>query len=367
MLGSGIVDLPSVRTSAFCQAPRQESAQSTRQETGVPENNQATGSPSPNLGVSRRIYPTIGQIVSIDNSFSSMLAEDAQIEVIASGLTWCEGPVWVDRTATSPGYLLFSDIPRNSIFRWTETGGVEMYLHPSGYTGRAFYGLEPGSNGLAIDFDGSLLACEHGDRRISSMATDGGKKTLVDSFEGKRLNSPNDLILHRSGDIFFTDPPYGLPNRENDSRREQLHFGVYRLDRKTNSVALLTSELERPNGIAFSPDQTTLYVAQSDPKRAIIMRFPVNPDLTLGVGSVFFDATAQVGKLPGLPDGMCVDRQGNLWATGPGGVWVLSPTGKLLGRLDTGEKTSNCTIGDDGKYLFITADSLLCRVRLRTP
>jgi gluconolactonase len=306
---------------------------------------------------------TIGRIESLDARFAELVAEDARIEVLASGFTWTEGPVWVPDS--SGGHLLFSDIPRNSIFKWSPTNGIELFMSPSGYTGTAYYGLEPGSNGLALDSQGRLLACEHGDRRVSVLTAGGGKMTLADSYEGRRLNSPNDLVVHNSGSIFFTDPPYGLPSRADDPRRELDFCGVYRLD-VSGTLTLLTKQLARPNGIGLSPDQKTLYVAQSDPMRAIWMSFPIADDLTLGEGKLLYDATDQVNVLPGLPDGMCVDPNGNLWASGPGGIYVFDPSGTLLGRLLTGERTSNCTFGGaDGKTLYITADSYLCRMPIK--
>jgi gluconolactonase len=208
--------------------------------------------------------------------------------------------------------------------------------------------------------------CEHGDRRVSVLTPNGGKRTLADNYQGKRLNSPNDGTLKSNGDIYFTDPPYGLPQRENDPRRELDHFGVYRISKKTGELSLMTTELARPNGIGFSPDEKTLYVAQSDPKKAIWMAFPVKDDGTLGPGKLFYDATDQVGVHPGLPDGLSVDKKGNIWASGPGGIYVFNNAGELLGRLYTGERTSNCCFGEDGSTLFITADSNLCRIRTST-
>ncbi len=208
--------------------------------------------------------------------------------------------------------------------------------------------------------------CEHGDRRVSVLTKDGGKLTLADRYQGKRLNSPNDAALKSNGDIYFTDPPYGLPKRYDDPRRELDHCGVYRIG-ADGKLTLLTTALERPNGIGFSPDEKTLYVAQSDPKKAIWMAFPVKGDGTLGEGKVLYDATSLVGDAnPGLPDGLAVDVAGNIWATGPGGVFVFSPDGKVLGKVLTGQKTSNCKFGEDGSSLFITADSYLCRVKTKT-
>jgi len=306
---------------------------------------------------------SIGKIEVFDPAMESLVDPASPIEILADGFTWTEGPCWIGDALN--GHLLFSDIPRNSIFRWKASEGITLFMNPSGYTGVTYYGLEPGSNGLFLDLKGQLVACEHGDRRVSVLTPGGGKRTLADNYQGKRLNSPNDGALHSSGDIYFTDPPYGLPMREKDPRRELDHFGVYRIGHTSNEVTLLTTELKRPNGIAFSPDEKTLYVAQSDPKAAIWMAFDVTEEGLLANSRVILDVTKTVGQLPGLPDGMAVDSLGNLWASGPGGIYVLTAQGKPLGRLTTGEKTSNCTFGEDGKTLFITADHYLCRIKLK--
>lgn len=306
---------------------------------------------------------TLGKIERFDSQFDNLLGADAILEVLADGFTWTEGPVWMGDAVN--GHLLFSDIPRNSTFKWTAKDGIQLFMNPSGYTGVTYYGLEPGSNGLLKDLDGNLVSCEHGDRRISVLTPGGGKRTLVDNYQGKRLNSPNDGVLMSNGDIYFTDPPYGLPMRELDPRRELDHFGVYRIAKKDGSLTLLTTELQRPNGIGFSPDEKTLYVAQSDPKRAIWMSFAVGADGLIGQGTLFYDATAEVGKMPGLPDGLSVDTQGNLWASGPGGIWIFSKDAKLLGRINTGERTSNCGFGEDGSTLFVTADSYVCKIKTK--
>jgi gluconolactonase len=309
------------------------------------------------------MVPTLGRVRRDDPRIDRLIPRDAVIEVLASGFDWSEGPVWIDRDG---GYLLFSDIPRNSIMKWKEGEGVSLFMKPSGYTGVADYGAEPGSNGLALDREGRLLLCEHGDRRVSRLEWDGGKRTLADSYEGKRLNSPNDVVVRSDGAVYFTDPPYGLPKREDDPRRELDLFGVYRIG-ADGRVTLLARSLTRPNGLAFSPDERTLYVAQSDPKRAIWMAFPVNDDGLLGEGRLFADATPLVGPAaPGLPDGLKVDRDGNLFATGPGGVHVFAPDGRRLGLIETGQATANCAWGGDGSVLYITADSYLCRIRTTT-
>lgn len=307
-------------------------------------------------------FPTIGQVLRLSPELNQLIDENAKIEVLGDGFVWAEGPVWIKDD--KGGHLLFSDIPRNSVMKWREGSGVDLFLKPSGYTGASNYGNEPGSNGLILDPKGRLVSCEHGDRRISVLTKAGGKITLVDNYNGKRLNSPNDACYHSNGDLYFTDPPYGLPNRYNDPRRELDFCGVYRLS-KNGKLTLLTKEMTRPNGIAFSPDEKILYVAQSDPKSAIWKKFPVKADGTLGNGEIFYDATANVGKLPGLPDGLKVDQKGNIWATGPGGVLVFNPEGKLLGRISTGEKTANCGWGNDGTVLYLTADMYICRIQTK--
>jgi gluconolactonase len=304
---------------------------------------------------------TLGKILRNDPAFDKLIPKDAKIEILAQGFTWTEGPVWVK----DGGYLLFSDIPRNSVFKWQEGQGISLFLNPSGYTGREYYGLEPGCNGLILDSKGQLVSCEHGDRRVSVLTKGGGKRTLADNYMGKRLNSPNDGCFKSNGDLYFTDPPYGLPNRWDDPLRELEFCGVYRLS-KEGKLTLLTDEMTRPNGIALSHDEKTLYVAQSDPEAAIWKAFPVKDDGTLGESKVFFDTTDQVGKLPGLPDGLKVDKDGNLFATGPGGVYVFNPEGQVLGRLDTGERTANVGWGGDGSVLYICADSYLCRIQTST-
>ncbi len=300
----------------------------------------------------------LGSVERLSPKFDQLVGSDAKIEILADGFTWTEGPVWI---GARDGHLLFSDIPRNSIFKWQQNGTISLFMTPSGYTGVTYYGLEPGSNGLLLDQRGRLVMCEHGDRRLSVLTEDGGKQTLVDSYQGKRLNSPNDGALKSNGDIYFTDPPYGLPQRFTDPRREIDFCGVYR--RKVDgTVTLLTKQIERPNGIAFSPDETTLYIAQSNPEQANWTAFPIKEDGSLGAGKEIANVTERVGKEPGLPDGMTVDSQGHLWASGPGGIYVMEPAGELLGRLVTGERTSNCTFGPDG-YLYMTVDSYLCRVK----
>ena len=306
-------------------------------------------------------YPILGRIIREDPRLDQIIAPDARIEVLASGFEWSEGPVWLSREKA----LLFSDIPNNAVMMWREGERAKVYLKPAGFTGTGEYGREPGSNGITLDPSGRLVFCEHGDRRISVLERNGGKRTLVDSFEGKRLNSPNDAIYDSQGNLYFTDPPYGLPKQWDDPRRELDFCGVYRLG-TDGKLTLLTKDLTRPNGIALSPDEKTLYVAQSDPKRAIWMAYTLNPEGTIGSGRVFKDVTSMVGKMRGLPDGLKVDKNGNLFATGPGGVHIYAPDGTRLGRIETGEATANVAWGDDGSTLYITADMYLCRVKTLT-
>jgi gluconolactonase len=313
----------------------------------------------------QRANPTVGSIERLDPRFDALVPPGARIEVLAMGFAWGEGPVWVstDKGGLPAGCLLFSDLPRNRVNRWQPGQGIDVFLEPAGFTGPAGYGREPGSNGLALDRDGRLLLCEHGDRRLSRLEPGGGKRTLADAYQGKRLNSPNDLVVHSSGAIYFTDPPYGLPGNWDDPLRELDFCGVYRLAAE-GILTLVCDTMTRPNGIGLSPDERTLFVAQSDPAAPIWRAFAVRDDGNLDEGRVFFDGRTLPPGRPGLPDGLTVDAAGTVFATGPGGVLVFAPDGTHLGTLLTGRPTANCTLGEDGKTLFITADSLLCRVRL---
>lgn len=320
--------------------------------------------------------PTIGTIERLDPAFDELIGADARLEKLADGFAWTEGPVWVKKG----GYLLFSDIPNNAVMKYKDGEKVSVFLKPAGFMGTGKDLLEPGSNGLLIDRDGRLVLMEHGDRRVSRVRLGGKageKKTLAHKFEGKRLNSPNDGVFARNGDLYFTDPPYGrmlraaaggpvMKNNDLYFHDRDLDFcGVYRLS-KDGTLTLLTREMSKPNGIALSPDNQTLYVANSDPKQAIWKAFSVQKDGSLGEGKVFFDATNRVGKKKGLPDGMKVDQKGNLFATGPGGVLVFSPEGKHLGTIATGVNTGNCCFGDDGSTLYVMCDKAIGRIRTKT-
>lgn len=306
--------------------------------------------------------PHIGRIDRLDSALDALLARDARIEKLADGFEWLEGPVWRKRT----GELFFSDIPRNTIYSWAPDRGVRVFLRPAGYNGATPAGAELGTNGLIFDQQDRLVMADHGNRQVARLVDSTYTRVaLADRFEGKRLNSPNDVAYHSSGDLYFTDPPYGLNGRNQSPVKELPFNGVYRLE-PSGRLTLLVRELTYPNGIALSPDERTLYVAVSDPARPVIMAYDLT-DGSASRGRVFFDAArlrAAGGK--GLPDGLKVDRAGNLFATGPGGVLILSPQGRHLGTIHTGEATANCAWGDDGSTLYITADMMLVRVRTRT-
>ena len=307
-------------------------------------------------------FQIIGRIDRFDERIDDLIPADAGVELLDVGFAWPEGPVWNARE----GCLLFSDIPRNAIYRWTPEDGASIWMQPSGYTGVAYYGKEPGSNGLTLDSDGHLWSCEHGDRRVSRLETRGGKVTVVDSYQGCRLNSPNDLVLSRSGDLYFTDPAYGLHFRYEDSRRELPFCGVFLVRAGTREAVLLIDDLENPNGVAFAPGEDSLYVTQSNPRAPVVMRYPLRGDGTLGPGTVLRDFKDRTHEAPGLPDGIKTDRTGNVFTTGPGGVWVLSPDGAVLGRIVTGCRVANLCWGDDGSMLYLCSDDYLCRIRTQT-
>lgn len=332
--------------------------------TACNSSKESGSTPGPSVAVSGPAPEAVMRIVSLDPRFDALAPAETRIEKLADGYKWTEGPVW----NRAEGYLLFTNIPGNEIVKWSEGQGASQFLQPSGYSGEApFTGREPGANGLTYDKQGRLLMCQHGDRRVARLdAATGRIETVIDRFEGRRFNSPNDLTYRSNGDLYFTDPIYGLPKGAEDPARELDFCGVYRLDRM-NRLTLLTKEITRPNGIAFSPDEKRLYVASSDPERAIWMVYDVTADGSIANGRVFFDATPMVkeGK-KGLPDGLKVDRAGNLFATGPGGVLVFSPDGVHLGTIETGVPTANCAWGEDGSTLFITANTSLLRVKLGT-
>ena len=298
----------------------------------------------------------------LDSRFAGLVAPRTRLERIVDDREWAEGPLWV----RDGGYLLFSDVVANRIYRWSRGDGLSVFLERSGYSGtEAFAGREPGSNGLALDGAGRLVFARHGDRRIVRREADGSLTVLAERYMGKRLNSPNDLVYRSDGALYFTDPPFGLPGSYDDPARELRHQGVYRLA-ADGALALLTGELSAPNGIAFSPDERTLYVSNADARRLVWMAYPVEADGTLGAGRVLFDGTRAFAGRRGTADGMKVDRDGNLFAVGPGGVYVFAPDGTLLGWIDVGGNVGNVAWGEDGATLFIAANAALYRLRTRT-
>ncbi|HEU5136306.1 MAG TPA: SMP-30/gluconolactonase/LRE family protein [Steroidobacteraceae bacterium] len=302
------------------------------------------------------------RLESLDKRFDALIAPNTKIEKIADDLQWSEGPLWDARTKS----LLFSDIPNNVIMKWHAEKGVSRFLERSGYTGAApFTGREPGSNGLTFDPQGRLTLCQHGDRRISRREADGTMVPIATSYDGKKLNSPNDLVFDNQGALYFTDPPFGLPKQFNDPGKELPFNAVFRVAPDGRITAVAT-ELEAPNGLGFSPDFKTLYVANARASSPIWKAYTVQADGSLDKGRVFADSAALYKEGDGVPDGLKVDIHGNVFATGPGGVLVYSPQGALLGRILTGVPTANVAFGEDGSTLFITANHRVLRMRTLT-
>lgn len=308
-------------------------------------------------------YPTTGSIEVLDAGLDEVLAPDARIEIVGEGFEWSEGPVWL------PGEnkLIFSDVPENLIYEWTEAGGVNPYLAPSGFTGDTTRTGESGSNGLALNPAGELVLCQHGNRQVAVMKAPLNDpeplfEPLANRYNNKKFNSPNDLHIDRQQRIWFTDPPYGLGGQDSDPEKEQPHNGVYRITE--GKVELLIDSLTRPNGIALSPDESKLYIANSDAGKARWLVYDVAGD-SLANGIILFDATSFTSTEKGLPDGLKIDSRGYVFATGPGGVWIFGPAGQLLGKIKLPEATSNCALTPDGKFLFVTMDMYLVRVSLK--
>ena len=309
---------------------------------------------------------TIGSIDILDPAALEIIDTSRALEILAEGHDWTEGPVWIAKHEL----LLYSDIPPNSIFAWSEEKGPHLFLTPSGYTGEMERNGEPGSNGLLLDSEGRLVLCQHGDRRItrhtgSLSDPQPTYETIADNWQGKRFNSPNDAAYHQNGDLYITDPPYGLEKNVDDPAKEIAFQGVYRIG-QDGTVTLLIDSITRPNGIAFSPDFRTLYVACSDPTRAKWYQYELDMQGDIIRGSELYNVTPLVGQEKGLPDGLKVHPSGVLFATGPGGVWIISPEGKALALLRTTQATANCAFDDDFQTLYITADMYLLRLKLKT-
>ena len=314
-------------------------------------------------------------IEKLDPTLDQIVPPDAKLERVATGFNkWIEGPVW-----TRQGTLLFAEIPSNKINQWTPGKGITVFLEPSGYKGSApFKGPEPGSNGMTLDSQGRVTVAGHAGRtvwRLETLDPHTQITVLADSYQGKKLNSPNDLVYASDGSLYFTDPPYGLATQKDDDPAKELTVnGVYRVKSASqqkpgsppdhDKIEVVIKDLPRPNGLAFSPDEKFLYVADSGKK--VWMRYPVKLDGSIGDGALFLDPVSDPS--PGVPDGLRVDKNGNIYSSGPGGVWIISPTGKHLGTIKVPEITSNVAWGDeDHKMLYITASTSVYRIKLRIP
>lgn len=315
------------------------------------------------------------EIQRLDPALDQLVPANAKLEKMAGGFDkWTEGPVW-----THQGSLLFAEIPANNIDIWIPGKGAHVFMHPSGYVGSKPYGgPEPGSNGMTLDPDGRVSVAGHARRnvwRLESLDPHGTITVLADSYQGKKLSSPNDLVYRSDGSLYFTDPPYGLPTQQDTDPEKELKVnGVYRIPNARQHKAgappdrdklqLVISDLPRPNGIAFSPDEKVLYIADSGDK--VWMRYTVHPDGSVSDGKLLLDA--KTDKTPGGPDGIRVDKKGNIYGAGPGGVWIISPEGKHLGTIKVPEVVANVAWGDkDGKTLYITASTSLYRIKLSVP
>jgi gluconolactonase len=304
-------------------------------------------------------------IERFDPSLDAILSADAKPEIIAEGFEWSEGPVWIEKNKM----LLFSDVPTNTIYKWTEEKGKEVYLTPSGYTDTVKRGGEMGSNGLTLDTEGNLVLCQHGNRQMAKMDAPLDKPeakyiTIANKYNGKRFSSPNDAVFNSTGELFFTDPPYGLESQsDNDPKKEISFNGVYKV-KKNGEVILLVDSITRPNGLAFLPGEKKLIIACSDPDKPNWYVFDVNGDSLIN-GKIFYSAADRDKSLKGLPDGLKIDKKGNVFATGPGGVWIFNSEGKPLGKIKVEESTSNVALSPDEKTLYITNDMYVLRIKMR--
>jgi len=313
----------------------------------------------------RDVVKHVGEIVVLDSALNQVLDVDATIDVMAEGFDWSEGPLWL----ADQQKLIWSDVPRNTIYQWTDTDNVSVYLTPSGYTSTIPRSGETGSNGLTLNEMGQLILCQHGDRRVARMDGDLSDPnptfvTLADRFEGKRLNSPNDAAFGPNGNLYFTDPPYGLVSQSDNDGEKELDFnGVFKVT-PDGKISVMTKSLSRPNGIAFNSDKTKCYVSNSDPENAVWMVYDVDANGDFINEKIFFDATLMVAAGSGLPDGMKVNKKGILFASGPGGLLIFTSEAKHLGTIHTGMPVSNCALNDDESVLFLTSDAMIVKVDL---
>lgn len=306
---------------------------------------------------------TIGTVEFLAPEMNRFFDVESEIEVLARGFSWAEGPVWVPQKKG----LLFTDVPNNKAYLWTEKKGLSLFLHPSGMTNHAPHRSGEGANGLALDAEGNLILCQHGNRAVSKLKSwrfDRPEfEILVDHYQNKWLNSPNDLTFDQEGAILFTDPPYGLKDGDRDSLKELNFNGIYRWTPETGLV-LLDQSLSRPNGIAFSPDYKTLYIGNSQRDKAVIVAYDYDKKILVNK-RVFFDGNILAKKQQGLFDGLKVHSSGVVFATGPGGVLVLDSNGKHLGTIKPGKSTANCSFDAEENYLYLTSTDLLARIKLK--
>jgi gluconolactonase len=317
--------------------------------------------------VKKKAYKTIGTIEKADAALDAIISPSATAEIIADGFEWSEGPIWIEKH----NMLLFSDVPANTVYKWTEEKGKEVYLTPSGYTDSVKRGGEMGSNGLTTDNKGNLVLCQHGNRQMGRMDAPLDKPeakfiSLANIYNGKKFSSPNDAVYNSKGELFFTDPPYGLETQGDSDPKKELPFnGLYKV-KKNGEVILLVDSITRPNGLAFLPGEKKLIIANSDPAKPYWYIYDIGENDSLQNGKIFYDASAAMGKgVKGLPDGFKIDKNGTVFATGPGGVWIFNSEGKLLGKIKFTESTSNCALSPDEKILYVTNDMNVLRIKLR--
>jgi gluconolactonase len=311
-------------------------------------------------------YKNIGTIERFDAALDNIISANAKPEIIAEGFEWSEGPLWVEKQSM----LLFSDVPMNTIYKWTEAKGKEVYLKPSGYTGtEPSLCKEPGSNGLTFDKNGNLILCQHGNRQMARMDAPLDKPeakfiTLADKYHGKRFSSPNDAVYNSAGELFFTDPPYGLQTQDDSDAKKEISFnGVYKV-KNNGEVILQVDSITRPNGIALTPDEKKLIVACSDGAHPNWYIFDISGD-SLTNGKIFYSAAEEAKTMKGGPDGFKIDKNGNVFATGPGGVYIFNSEGKKLGHIKLDDATSNIALSPDEKTIYITNDMYVLRLKMR--
>lgn len=315
--------------------------------------------------MAQKTYKAIGTIERFDSSINSIISSNAQAEIIAEGFEWSEGPLWIEEHKM----LLFSDVPKNTIYKWTEEKGAEVYLKPSGFTGTESKSKEPGSNGLLLNAEGQLVLCQHGNRQMAKMDAQLDAPapkfiSLANNYNGKKFSSPNDAVYNNAGELFFTDPPYGLPMQNDEDPAKELPYnGVYKV-KKDGTVILLVDSISRPNGIAFFPGHKKILIASSDSKAPNWYVYDVAGD-SLTNGKIFYSAAGHDKSWRGLPDGFKIDKAGNIFATGPGGVYIFNAKGKKLGLLRLENSSSNIALSPDEKTIYITNDMYVLRLKMR--